>query len=114
MVYKNKIREKNGLGLTECRVFLLCVQGQFEAAVQLALTVSVELAKQCARQLDDVIEQREQESLADFLLVDDKRHVSRVALLKNSTSPIMSEMRKRVWLEIGKIIVDESLHPLTI
>nr|CAD2179339.1 unnamed protein product [Meloidogyne enterolobii] len=62
-------------GLVECLVFLLCFEGSYEDAVILALTISIELAKTCAKELEKAIEKR------------------------------TTEMRRRVWLEILKTMV---------
>ncbi|KAF7637076.1 Pep3_Vps18 domain-containing protein [Meloidogyne graminicola] len=49
-------------GLIECRVFLLCIEGLYEDAVTLALSISIELAKKCAFELEKAIELKTGES----------------------------------------------------
>jgi len=76
------------------------MEGLFEDAVKLALTISVELAKKCAIELDETIEQKCNESLADFDF-DEKG----IDLNEGGHSiGTMREMKKRVWLEIGRKI----------
>ncbi|KAI6179311.1 Glycogen debrancher [Aphelenchoides besseyi] len=80
--------EKN---LKECCVFLYCLDGMYETAVKMALTISVDLAKECAMELNKT-------SLSgdDFLMQD----------LESSTSTKLTiETRKHIWLQIAKYLI---------
>uniref|UniRef100_A0A914KTP0 Uncharacterized protein n=1 Tax=Meloidogyne incognita TaxID=6306 RepID=A0A914KTP0_MELIC len=85
-------------GLVECRVFLLCIEGLYEDAVILALTISIELAKKCANELEKAIEKRtaEKDSLLEIVDVNTKN---------SQSNSILMEMRRRVWLEISKSMI---------
>uniref|UniRef100_A0A0N5ALM7 Vacuolar protein sorting-associated protein 18 homolog n=1 Tax=Syphacia muris TaxID=451379 RepID=A0A0N5ALM7_9BILA len=74
--------------LKECSIFLYCVDGLYDEAVSLALTVDVELAKECAKRMgasaeDSICELYEQ----------------------NQVVPL--EVRRNIWLKIARYIIEE-------
>jgi hypothetical protein len=81
-------------GLVECRVFLLCLEGLYEDAVLLALTISIELAKKCALELEKAIEAKT-DGKYSFPEIGDNNTKT------NRSISVLMEMRRRVWLEIG-------------
>ncbi|EFO24069.1 hypothetical protein LOAG_04416 [Loa loa] len=76
--------------LKRCCVFMYCVCELYDEAVSLALTIDVELAKTCAKQM---VEPNENEY--DFLLP---------SLEKPKFS---TEMRRKVWLQIARHVIEK-------
>uniref|UniRef100_A0A0R3RHG7 Vacuolar protein sorting-associated protein 18 homolog n=1 Tax=Elaeophora elaphi TaxID=1147741 RepID=A0A0R3RHG7_9BILA len=76
--------------LKRCCVFMYCVDELYDEAVSLALTIDVELAKTCAKQM---VQPNENEY--DFLLPNSGK-------LKIST-----DMRRRVWLQIARHVIEK-------
>ena len=78
-------------------MFLLCIEGLYEDAVTLALSISIELAKKCALELEKAIEAKTggKDSLPEIAFNDTKT---------SRSNSILMEMRRRVWLEIGGFI----------
>uniref|UniRef100_A0A8R1TK58 Vacuolar protein sorting-associated protein 18 homolog n=1 Tax=Onchocerca volvulus TaxID=6282 RepID=A0A8R1TK58_ONCVO len=76
--------------LKRCCVFLYCVDELYDEAVSLALTIDVELAKTCAKQMV-----KPNENEYDFLP-------------PNSTKPKFSvDMRRKVWLQIARHVIEK-------
>ncbi|EJW80559.1 hypothetical protein WUBG_08532, partial [Wuchereria bancrofti] len=76
--------------LKRCCVFMYCVNELYDEAVSLALTIDVELAKTCAKQM---LESNENEY--DFLL-------------PNSMKPKFSvEIRRKIWLQIARHVIEK-------
>uniref|UniRef100_A0A915DBF1 Vacuolar protein sorting-associated protein 18 homolog n=1 Tax=Ditylenchus dipsaci TaxID=166011 RepID=A0A915DBF1_9BILA len=94
--------------LTECCVFLHCILGQYHSAVKLALTVSVELGIECAKELnhllnrqsDDFLMQMTTDSDGSSFLEDDLDYT------ESDGHRDMEELRKLVWLEIAKKMIE--------
>ncbi|VDN58163.1 unnamed protein product [Dracunculus medinensis] len=78
--------------LRNCCVHLYCVDELYEEAVSLALTFDLDLAKKCAkRMVNDMSSENE---------VD-------VFFLNSSKGKYTMEMRRKVWLEIAKYVVEK-------
>ncbi|VDK67499.1 unnamed protein product [Litomosoides sigmodontis] len=76
--------------LKRCCVFMYCVDELYDEAVSLALTIDVELAKTCAKQMV-----KSNENEYDFLL-------------PNSAKPKFStDMRRRIWLQIARHVIEK-------
>uniref|UniRef100_A0A915PH72 Vacuolar protein sorting-associated protein 18 homolog n=1 Tax=Setaria digitata TaxID=48799 RepID=A0A915PH72_9BILA len=76
--------------LRRCCVFMYCVDELYDEAVSLALTIDLELAKTCAKQM-----MKPNENEYDFLL-------------PNSCRPKFStDMRRRVWIQIARYVIEK-------
>ncbi|VBB26041.1 unnamed protein product [Acanthocheilonema viteae] len=76
--------------LKRCCVFMYCVDELYDEAVSLALTIDVELAKTCAKQM-----MKPNENEYDFLL-------------PNSVKPKFSvDMRRKIWLQIARHVIEK-------
>ncbi|KAI6184393.1 Vacuolar protein sorting-associated protein 18-like protein [Aphelenchoides bicaudatus] len=87
--------------LTECCVFLYCLLEMYETAVKLALTVRVELAKECAIELN----QSFSGDPVDFLSGD----IDFIEASQRDSSMTV-EAKKHVWIEIAKHMIRENYN----
>ncbi|CAD5212801.1 unnamed protein product [Bursaphelenchus okinawaensis] len=71
----------------ECSVFLYCLEGQYEDAVDKALTIDLKLAKECAKELDS-------DETSDLFLFNPDVEQS------FGTQKVSKETKKKVWLKI--------------
>lgn len=85
------------LDLVECCVYLYCIEEMYETAVKLALTVRVELAKECAAELN----QSFPSDLSDLIGTDFIEASQR-------DSSVTVESKKHIWLEIAKHMIQNN------
>ncbi|VDN01709.1 unnamed protein product [Thelazia callipaeda] len=76
--------------LKRCCVLLYCVAELYEEAVSSALTIDVELAKSCAKQMVKVVENE-----YDFLLPN------------SVNSKFSADFRRKVWLQIARYVIEK-------
>ncbi|KAI1713361.1 pep3/Vps18/deep orange family domain-containing protein [Ditylenchus destructor] len=96
--------------LMECCVFLYSLQGQYEKAVKLALTISLDLAKECAQELSRLVQKSSINfSLNPFDDISENDGPSFDDLEEQFDSLTISpECLKQVWLEIAKTMIDRN------
>ncbi|KAM3719172.1 Vacuolar protein sorting-associated protein [Dirofilaria immitis] len=76
--------------LKRCCVFMYCVNELYNEAVSLALTIDVELAKTCAKQMV-----KPNENEYDFLPYNTTKH------------KFSADMRRKVWLQIARHVIEK-------
>ncbi|CAD5217956.1 unnamed protein product [Bursaphelenchus xylophilus] len=78
--------------LDECAVFLYCLEGLYEDAVEKALSIDIKLAKECAKELDT-------DENPDLFLLGGEVDIN------FGTQKVSKETKKRVWLKIVKHMI---------
>ncbi|VDD85183.1 unnamed protein product [Enterobius vermicularis] len=73
--------------LKQCSVFLYCIDGLYDEAVSLALTIDVDLAKECAKRMKD----DRDDSIYEFF---------------EQKQDLALEARRNVWLKIARHIIE--------
>ncbi|TKR86898.1 hypothetical protein L596_011397 [Steinernema carpocapsae] len=78
--------------LSRCCVFLYCVAGMFEQAVDRALPIDFDLAKECVKKMNEC---REEQSLPFD------------PIPRTNPQKYSEEMKRRIWLKIARYVIAE-------
>uniref|UniRef100_A0A1I8AWU2 Vacuolar protein sorting-associated protein 18 homolog n=1 Tax=Steinernema glaseri TaxID=37863 RepID=A0A1I8AWU2_9BILA len=81
--------------LSRCCVFLYCVAEMFEQAVDRALPIDLNLAKQCVKMMDE----RSDAEINSFILP--------FSDFEDRPQKYSTEMKRRIWLKIARYVITE-------